>query len=301
MYGEHPPRSDLQSVWNGYRQALEGGADPFSAALEVASSVDRLGLAFAAGYSAALQTLVPDVVLPCALCVTETDGTHPRAIKTTLGTAKPGSSYVLNGTKTFVTFGSLAKTLIIAARAGEQADGKPELVVVRIPADREGVSVTELPPISFVPEIPHARVELENVAVDTNERLSGDGYLQYMKPFRTVEDIHVYGSAIAYLLGLGQRTGAPGGFLAEMVSMLAALRSIRKAEPADPNVHVALHGVSEHLSRLFGSDAFSRILDMASAEERSRWERDRKLLEVAQSARKARFQKAAAQLRLLPS
>ena len=133
------PRSNLASVWDGYRHALDGGSDPFGAALEVASTVDRLGLAFAAGYSAALQTLVPDVVLPCALCVTEAGGNHPRAIQATLRESEPDSAYTLNGTKTFVTFGNLAKTLIIAAKTGEQADGKPELAVVRIPADRDGV------------------------------------------------------------------------------------------------------------------------------------------------------------------
>jgi hypothetical protein len=285
-------------VWDGYRKALERGSNPFGAALEVASSVDRLGLAFAAGYSAALQTLVPDVVLPCALCVTETEGTHPRAIKATLRGTPRGSSYVLDGTKTFVTFGTLAKTLIVATRAGERSDGKPEIVVVRIPADRDGVSLIELPPIPFVPEIPHARVQLDDVFVDASERMSGDGYLEYVKPFRTVEDIHVYGSAVAYLVGLGKRTGAPAGFLAEMVSLLVTLESLRESAPLDPNTHVALHGVSEHLSRLFASDAFSGIWVAAPAEERGRWERDRKLLEVAQGARNARFQKAAAQLEL---
>jgi alkylation response protein AidB-like acyl-CoA dehydrogenase len=298
VVGAQPPRSDLRSVWDGYQKAFEGGSNPFGAALEVASSVDRLGLAFAVGYSAALQTLVPEVVLPCALCVTETGGNHPRAIKTTLRASQRDSSHVLNGTKTFVTFGTLAKTLIIAARVGDQADGKPELVVVRIPADRDGVSLRELPPIPFVPEIPHARVELDDVCVDASERMSGDGYLEYVKPFRTVEDIHVYASAVAYLIGLGKRTGAPAGLLAEMVSMLVTLESLREAAPLDPNTHVAIHGVSEHLARLFASHAFAGMWDAASAEERGRWERDRKLLEVAQSARDARFQKAAVRLGL---
>ena len=292
------PSSDLESVWKGYRRAVDGGSNPFDALVRVASNVDRLGFAFAAGYSAALQTLVPDVALPCALCVTETDGTHPRAIKTTLRTADTGSKYLPVGTKTFVTFGNLAKTLIIAARAGERADGTPELAVLRVPADRDGISLIELPPIPFVPEVPHARVELENVSVDPGERMSGDGYLEYVKPFRTVEDIHVYASAVAYLLGLATRTGAPGGFSAELISVLVALESLREAAPLDPNTHVALHGVGEHLSRLIASDAFSDIWDLAPAEERARWERDRKLLEVARSARETRFQKAAAQLRL---
>jgi hypothetical protein len=291
-------RSDLDSVWDGYQQALDDGSNPFDAALEVASTVDRLGLAFAAGYSAALQTLVPDCVLPCALCVTEADGVQPSAIKTTLRATRRFSSYTLNGTKTFVTFGNLARTLIIAAHVGERTERKPELAVVRIPADRDGVSLVELPPIPFVPEVPHARVELANVFVDASERMNGDGYLEYVKPFRTVEDIHVYGSAAAYFLGLGRRTGAPGEFSAELVSLLVTLGSLREAVPLDPNTHVALHGVGQHLSRLMASDEFSSLWDAAPPEERSRWERDRKLLDVAKSARSARFQKAAARLRL---
>ena len=122
------PRSDLASVFDGYRHALDGGSDPFGAPLEVASAVDRLGLALAAGYAAALQTLVPDVVLPCALCVTGADGTQARPRQVTLRKSAPGSACTLNGTKTFVTSWNFAKTLIIAARIGGQADGKLAVV-----------------------------------------------------------------------------------------------------------------------------------------------------------------------------
>jgi hypothetical protein len=226
--------------------------------------------------------------------VTEAAGNHPRAIKATLQASEAGPAYTLDGAKTFVTFGSLAQTLIIAARTGEQADGKPELAMVRIPADRDGVSLQELPPIPFVPEVSHARVELRDVSVDANERMSGDGYLEYVKPFRTIEDIHVYGSAVAYLLGLGQRTKAPGGFLAELVAVLVTLDRLRESAPLDPVVHIALHGVSQHLDRLFSSDVFASLWDAAPADERERWERDRRLLHVASTAREARFAKAAA-------
>lgn len=291
-------RSDFDSVWQGYQEALESGSSPFRAAVSVASSVDRLGLAFAAGYSAALQTLMPDVDLPCALCVTEVDGGHPRAIKTTLEADEAGAAYTLNGAKTFVTFGNLAKTLIIAARVGERPDGRPELAVVRIPAERDGVALQELPPIPFVPEVPHARVELEGVQVEASERMDGDGYLGYVKPFRTIEDIHVYASAVAYLLGLGRRTEAPPAVVAELAAILVTLESLREAAPLNPGVHIALHGVSQHLVRVFEDQAFSGIWDAAPAEERARWERDQKLLKVANTAREARFRKAAEQLGL---
>jgi len=262
--------------------------------VQVASTVDRLGLAFAAGYSGALQSLLPDADLPCALCVTEAEGNHPRAIRATLNPAQAGFGYVLNGTKTFVTFGNLAQTLIIAAHAGERGDGTPELAVVSIPAERDGVSLQKLPPIPFVPEIPHARVEFENVSVEARERLDGDGYLGYVKPFRTIEDIHVYGATLAYLLGLVNRTRAPSGLMAELVAAIVTLDRLRESAPLDPIVHIAFHGVSQNLDRLFSSDVFASIWDAAPAEERERWERDRKLLRVASTAREARFRKAAA-------
>lgn len=290
--------TDLESVWQGYRNARDAGSNPFRAAAKVASEVDRLGLAFAAGYSAALETLVPGVALPCALCVTEVDGAHPRAIQTALTAAEGGSGYTLNGSKSFVTFGDRARTLVIAARVGQQPDGRPELAVVRIPSDREGVLVQELPPIPFVPEVPHARVEFQNVVVDASERLSGDGYLRYVKPFRTVEDIHVYGSALAYLLGLAKRTKAPSDLLTELRAAIATLDGLREGPPLDPNIHVALHAVIQDAARLLSTDSFSSVWDAAPEEERLRWERDRKLLQVANSAREARFQKAATQLGL---
>jgi len=291
-------RSSLKAVWDSYQGAREGGANPFYSAVRVASTVDRLGLAFAAGYWAALEHLLPGVMLPCALCVTEADGNHPRAVKASLEASDAGSGYTLHGVKTFVTFGTMAKTLIVAARVGEQRGGKPELAVVRIPADREGVSFHELPGISFVPEIPHARVELNDVQVDDGERLSGDGYLDYVKPFRTVEDIHVFATASTYLLGVAKRCAGPPDWMSELCALIATLDRLRAAPSSDPGVHVALHGVIENLSRLMSGDEFSKLWEGAPAEERARWERDRKLLQVANTAREARFGKAASQLGL---
>ncbi len=291
-------QSSINAVWDSYHGARDSGADPFYSAVRVASTVDRLGLAFAAGYSAALEHLIPDVILPCALCVTEADGNHPRAIKASLKASNAGSGYTLDGAKTFVTFGNIAKTLIVAARVGEQSDAKPELAVVRIPADRAGVSLNELPAIPFVPEIPHARVEFHDVQVDDWERMGGDGYLDYVKPFRTVEDIHVFATSSAYLLGLAKRCAGPADWMSELCALIATLDRLRAAPPLDPGVHVALHGAIENLSRLMSRDEFSKLWEDAPAEERARWERDRKLLQVASTAREARFRKAASQLGL---
>ena len=91
------PERELAGVWHAYEGVRETGASPFSAAVLVASRVDRLGLAFAVGYPAALQHMLPGTPLPCALCVTEDEGNHPRAMKTTL--ERVGGRDELHGTK----------------------------------------------------------------------------------------------------------------------------------------------------------------------------------------------------------
>ena len=40
---------------------------------------------------------------------------------------------------------------------------------------------------AFVPEISHAEVELDRVKVSDADVLPGDGYDDYLKPFRTIE------------------------------------------------------------------------------------------------------------------
>ncbi len=283
-------KRSLAEVWEAYGRERSWGAFPFTAAVLVASRVDRLGFAFAVGYPAALEHMVAGVRLPCALCVTEATGNSPRAIETTL--ERKGDRYELRGMKTFVTFGTLAETLLIVARVGEKPDGRPDLAVVQIPASRKGVVLHKLPETPFVPEVPHTSVRLEAVEVLESERLSGDGYLDYVKPFRTIEDIHVVGATLGYLVGLARRAQAPTTLIAELSADLVALDRLRDASPLDPRVHIALHGVYQRVTRLVAGEDVARLLDSAPGDERDRWERDQPLLQVASKARAARFERA---------
>ena len=287
-------KQSLSEVWTAYAQGRARGATPFVAAAHVASRADRLGFAFAVGYPAALEHMVPGVELPCALCVTEAEGNHPRAIQTTLEPAADG--FVLEGIKSFVTFGTMAASLIVVARVGERPDGRPDLAVVRIPADRPGIELHEHPPTSFAPEVPHARVTFRGVDVRAEERLPGDGYLAYVKPFRTIEDIHVIGAAVGYLVGVAHRAGKLAVLVAELSALLVALDGLREMEPLDPRTHVALHGVFRRFQEVSQSEAVARMWSRVPDEERTRWERDKALLRVAQKAREARFRRATEQL-----
>lgn len=61
----------------------------------------------------------------------------------------------------------------------------------------------------LVPEISHGEVEMCDVRVPAASVLEGDGYELYMKPFRTVEDIHVLGAALGYCLAAARDAGWP--------------------------------------------------------------------------------------------
>jgi len=287
-------KQSLPEVWEAYGRERSSGASPFAAAVAVASRVDRLGFAFAVGYPAALEHMVKGVRLPCALCVTEANGNSPRAIETTL--ERKGDRYELSGTKTFVTFGNYAETLLVVARVGEKPDGRPDLAVVQIPASRDGVVLQKLPETPFVPEVPHASVRLEGVEVLQSERLPGNGYLDYVKPFRTIEDIHVVGATLGYLVGLARRTRASTTLIAELSADLVALDRLRNSSPLDPRVHIALHGVCQRMTRLVAGEDLARLLDGAPKGEGDRWERDQPLLRVASKARAARFEAAKKEL-----
>jgi acyl-CoA dehydrogenase len=291
LQGPSPaPVEDVDGWWLLHVAAVSEApqASSVDRAIRAAARMDRLGYAFASGYVEALRQLVPEVgTARVALCATEEGGGHPRAIATRL--APDGDGWRMSGTKSWVTLGSEARQLVVVASLGVE-DGRNRLRVVRVPASREGVGFEALPPTPFVPELPHARLELTDVRVEPREVLEGDGYSRYLKPFRTVEDVHVHAAALALVLGLGVRGGWDRGLLAELTLLLQAARSLATCDPTDPTVHLALGGLIDR----------SRALVLASApswehldpDVRRRLERDLPLLDVASTARGRRLERA---------
>jgi len=258
-------------------RALVGGA-----------SADRLGFAFAGGYAAALRALVPGLDGIAALCATEAGGNHPRAIKTALVPAGAAGTYELTGAKKWATVGPIATTLLVVATTGVDSDGKSRLAVVRVCADAPGVRV--IPAATpFIPEIPHAEIELERVVVHDADVLPGDGYTDYLKPFRTVEDLHVHAALLGYLIGVVRRHRL-GSELAERLCALAVTtRALAVADAKAETTHVALAGM---LDLVTGVVADLEQRWTAPGDERARWQRDRALLQVAGKARAARRDRA---------
>jgi hypothetical protein len=254
--------------------------DPVDRAAVGGLIADRLGYAFAAGYGAALQRLVPALgARRVCLAATESGGGHPRAIQTKLAGGR------LVGTKTFATLAPVADELLVVASIGER-EGKNELRVVRVKRGQAGVTIEPRPPWPVAPEIPHAIVELDT-AVDEADVLPGDGYDRYLKPFRTLEDVHVVAATVGYLLGVG-RTVWDRDVHEALSASFAALRALGAADPSHFGTHVALAGAQEALRRTIAALDWMRV----DGPVRERWERDAPLLEVAGKARAARREAA---------
>jgi alkylation response protein AidB-like acyl-CoA dehydrogenase len=252
---------------------------------------DRLAWAFASGYQAALHALFPGAPEDriAALCVTEEEGNQPRAIRATL--KKIADRYSLTGAKRWTTLGPEGAVFFVAARDADADGARPVLRILRIPSGSRGVKVALMPPTRFVPEVPHAQIAFDGVEVREEDVLPGDGYDEYVKPFRTVEDLHAHAAAIAYLVREARRLAWPRGWIERAASLLHALRALAMEDPTSPATHVAVAG-----SLAWGTSLVEETEEFwskaAGDPAAVRWRRDRELLGVAGSARAQRTARA---------
>lgn len=255
---------------------------------------DRVGWAFASGYQAALRSLFPDAPSDklCALCVTEADGNSPKAIQSTLTSTVDG--WRLNGAKRWTTLGPEGSLFFVAARDEAAAGERPSIRIARLSSGTPGLKIQAMPETRFVPEVPHAQLQFENAKVDA--LLPGDGYDLYVKPFRTVEDIHVQAAILAYLMREAQRLGWPETWIERLSALLASLATLSDMPPAHAETHVGLAGALRISAGLIEeTEAF--WLASATDPAALRWQRDKALLAVAGKARELRTQRAWDQLR----
>jgi acyl-CoA dehydrogenase len=256
-----------------------------------ACAVDRLGLAFAAGYTVAMRRLGEELGLPrsghVSLAATESAGAHPRAIATRL--QRDGDGCSLAGAKLWCTLAFEASHLVVIANDGER-DGRPRLRAVVLPTGRAGITLQPMPETSFCPEVTHASIELGSVAVEASEIAAVDGYDGVLKPFRTLEDIHVQAALLAWLAGVAVHEGFAPEIAERAVALLAAVRTLAVVSPLASATHRALAGVTEASSALLAASEpeWSRL----DSDVARRYRRDLPLLSIASRVRRARLERA---------
>ena len=243
---------------------------------------DRTAFAFSSGYLSALRLMFPNFPHDgfASLCVTEEEGNHPKAIKTTL--KKCDGQWVLNGLKTFVTGGCDAEQLFIAATTEVVVNGRQQIRVVRVLAGLQGMLVTELPTLPFVPEVSHAKVQFENSVINATDILPGDGYSDYVKLFRTIEDVHVSMAILGYVARTAILHQWSAFLIEKILTLVLSHRQLGLMDPSCTMTHLALAGARQQMDVLL--ESVSVEWEKTDKNGYECWSRDKALLKIAGKA-----------------
>lgn len=286
-------RDTVRDWWAWHVAWSAQWASPIERAIAGGYCADRVGWAFASAYQAALRVLVP--TLPAhavaALCVTEEQGTAPKAMRSTL-TRNAAGGWRLDGAKRWTTLGPEGAIFLVAARlASPDPGGRAAIRLVQVAAGIDGLHLESMPATSFVPEVPHARLRFEQVLLPDSALLAGDGYADYVKPFRTIEDLHVHAAVLAYLVRESRRLHWPADWTRRAVSTLIAMHALAALDPTSPLMHLALAGAMQAAEHAV-QEADMHWQAASDTQAAARWQRDRALLSIAAQARAARLDKA---------
>jgi len=292
-----PEAMKLFHLWRQsfYRETVDW-SDPVDRAVIGGFITDCVAYAFAAGYCSALQSLVPELPTDkiTSFCVTEAGGAHPRAIKTTLSPVKDDEkgeqAYTLNGEKKYITCADEADLILVAASEGIFEDGKNMIRMVKVDSHAPGVTITPMENIHLVPEISHGTVAFNNVAVKSDDLLSGDGYLNYIKPFRTIEDLHVNAGILGYLFRIACQYDWDQAVRQTILSRIVMTRALALSDPNSPAVHILTGDLLNQTETLF--QQLAPYWENVDKDARDAWNRDKALMSIAQNARTRRLETA---------
>jgi hypothetical protein len=288
-----PARIPSISQWKIiYKTATLEWSAPIDHAMIGGFLADRVAYAFAAGYESALRHLVP--ALPqraiVSFCVTEEQGAHPSSLHSSLWKNPADDSWYLSGRKKFIPLADEAEYLLVAATTGSTTDGRNIIRIAMIARSTPGVQIASMAALPFVPEISHGTVVLDNAKLSGADILPGDGYQDYIKPFRTIEDLHVLAAIGAFTFRIAGRYRWPEYIKEQILCLLASLHSLAGEDPLAAHLHIALGGIFQQFSWLMENTV--KFWEMVDSPIRADWERDKPLLKVAEQARIKRLQKA---------
>jgi len=276
----HPLSDDLGETYSSLLARL-GPVSPFELAVLGGRAMPTPGLAFLLGYQAALRMLWPSAPASIgALCASERRSVRPADMQVRLDDLR------LTGSKDFVTAGLDADWLLVAARSEPEGEAPQVSLAVVYPGE-PGVRLEPLPALPLMPEVAHARLHLDQALC---ERLAGDGWDAYVKPFRTLEDLYVLSALCAWLYGVGQDNAWPQGLQLRLIGLLGGCAEGSRQCADSTACHLLLGGLFAQFSAL--KDEINQALSNSSGEWATLWQRDQGLLEIASAARAKRLAKA---------
>lgn len=271
--------------WYAALLAQVGEDTPFALAVLGGRLAATPGLAFLAGYQGALRALWPAAPRTLgALCMTENRSTRPADLGTRLDELQ------LNGRKDFVTAADAADWLLVVARV-EAVGAPPQLAMTVVRNGDPGVRIENLPALALMPDVSHGRLHLDNAPC---ERLAGDGWDAYAKPFRTLEDLHVLSALSAWLYGVGTDCAWPQALQLRLLGLLAGCAEVSRLCVGAATTHVVLAGLFAQFAALRGD--IDAAMTAGPAQWAALWQRDSGVLDIARTAREKRLQNAWAAL-----
>ncbi|MBA4726076.1 MAG: acyl-CoA dehydrogenase [Pseudomonas sp.] len=274
----------------GWYEALcgaAGDADSLGLAVLGGRLAATPGLAFLAGYQAALRALWPEAPAGLgALCATERRTLRPADMSTRWDGVQ------LSGSKDFVTAGDAVQWLLVSARE-ERVDEAPCLGLFLVEPVAAGVVLKPGPSLPIVPDIPHARLQLDGAPAT---RLAGDGWSDYVKPFRTHEDLHVLAALSAWLYGVALREQWPLGLQLRLLAILGGAAEVVRLPAKEPATHLLLAAQLEQFAAL--QPDLDSVMAHAGGHWAALWQRDRAVLTLARGAQARRLEQACSALGL---
>ncbi len=265
------------------------------------SSIDRAILggfvfrqtafAFASAYQSAMESMFSlDGNNIAALCHTEKGVKKPREMQTELRSFS--GELKLNGAKSFVSGGADAGTLLISAldfREEEEDRNRANLVIIKLDAQQVGLNVQTLPTLPFVPELSHAALTLSEVLIEPENIVPGDGYADFVKPFRSEEDLHILAALSGQRLQLALENEQQE-IAQRLLSLISAICSLKVAERNAATTHLLLAGIKAGFEDVISLQ--NPLIKQAYPGFYAAWQRDKALLNLAEKAQAIRTQNA---------
>ncbi len=285
---DHPLKSyPFTKEWStDYFQLTKGKSSSYKAVIG-GFGCQQFSFAFMAGYQAALHRMFPTIAPNTlkALCVSEEKGGHPKFIQTTLG-----NNNRINGLKTYITAGSEAENLLVLCKTNEIIEGKPLLKMVHLPRTADNIEITDFE-LPFMREVKHGKLILKDTPIHSNQILEGDGYSQYTKPFRTLEDILVGISCNAMLLRQAIDYKWEKDLRDQLIFNIFALKRILRLTPSNKERHILLGTYEVNFEKLLPQIDLN-ITNYSPAHFQADWAENKRVLFMAKKVKALRLEKA---------
>lgn len=272
--------------WFSAYQQFTQEQSPIDKAIIGGFMSQQLSFTFLGAYQAALENMFPSIAPGRlkALCISEANGNHPNAIETTL------IDHHINGLKTYITAGSDVEHLFVLCKTQQVVKGRALLKMVHVPRDASNIEISDFD-FPMLRDMKHGKLRLTNTPIEHHQILEGDGYSQYTKPFRTLEDICVGVACQAMFLRQAFEHQWNAQLRDQLLLNIHTLRSLFSLPPSDQETILLLAAADQHIQALL-PEIEAHLANQADSHIWKDWEMNKAVLSMGKKLKELRLVKA---------